>query len=262
MSLRPCCRAGRGGPVRGAKFAAARAWLAVNPPERWEEQWRRVASPVVLGAATAAPLTAQAEHAPASYNGWFMRPISEIAERLVYPTTCSSMVDTAKLRLDRFPRRRGKLVLVTAITPDEAASKTVTTIRTHAGLVKRGHHAVAALREPSLGPVFGQKGGATGGGRALAPLDKINLHFTGDFHAHRRPQSVVGADRYPSALRQRAPARSQGNPVAARAGHERSGTAADRYRARWALQRSCPRDRLRDHGSVRDHGDRAVGKPR
>ena len=62
--------------------------------------------------------------------------------------------------------------------------KTVNTIGLTNGLVKRGHSAVAALREPSLGPVFGQKGGATGGGKAsLYPVDKINLHFNGDFHA-------------------------------------------------------------------------------
>ena len=62
------------------------------------------------------------------------------------------------------------------------------------GLVKRGHSAVAALREPSLGPVFGQKGGATGGGKAsLAPVDKINLHFNGDFHAITSAHNLLAA---------------------------------------------------------------------
>ena len=70
----------------------------------------------------------------------------------------------------------------------------MTTIGLTQGLVKRGHNAVAALREPSLGPVFGQKGGATGGGKAsLAPLDKINLHFNGDFHAITSAHNLLAA---------------------------------------------------------------------
>jgi formate--tetrahydrofolate ligase len=72
--------------------------------------------------------------------------------------------------------------------------KTVTTIGLTQGLVKRGVTAVAALREPSLGPVFGQKGGATGGGQAsLAPLDKVNLHFNGDFHAITSAHNLLAA---------------------------------------------------------------------
>jgi formate--tetrahydrofolate ligase len=105
---------------------------------------------------------------------------------------------TAKIRLellDRFKKPRGKLVLITAITPTTSGEgKTVTTIGLTQGLVKRGHRAVAALREPSLGPVFGQKGGATGGGKAsLAPLDKINLHFNGDFHAITSANNLLSA---------------------------------------------------------------------
>jgi formate--tetrahydrofolate ligase len=93
------------------------------------------------------------------------------------------------------PAPRGKLILVTAITPTTSGEgKTVTTIGLTQGLVKRGHNAIAALREPSLGPVFGQKGGATGGGRAsLAPLDKINLHFNGDFHAITSAHNLLAA---------------------------------------------------------------------
>lgn len=119
-----------------------------------------------------------------------MRPIRDIADQLGIPDDLLEPYGryTAKISpglLDRFPQRRGKLILITAITPTTSGEgKTVTTIGLTQGLVKRGHKAVAALREPSLGPVFGQKGGATGGGKAsLAPLDKINLHFNGDFHA-------------------------------------------------------------------------------
>jgi hypothetical protein len=119
---------------------------------------------------------------------------------LASPKTCSSRTDAIPQRsgssvLERFPQRRGKLVLITAITPTTSGEgKTVTTIGLTQGLVKRGHNAVAALREPSLGPVFGQKGGATGGGKAsLAPLDKINLHFNGDFHAITAAHNLLAA---------------------------------------------------------------------
>jgi formate--tetrahydrofolate ligase len=129
-----------------------------------------------------------------------MLPISDIAQRLGIPDGLLEHYGkyTAKLRLellDQFPKRRGKLVLVTAITPTTSGEgKTVTTIGLTQGLVRRGHNAVAALREPSLGPVFGQKGGATGGGKAsLAPLEKINLHFNGDFHAITSAHNLLAA---------------------------------------------------------------------
>jgi formate--tetrahydrofolate ligase len=129
-----------------------------------------------------------------------MFPINEIADRLGLPVDLLEPYGryTAKIHLDvleRSPKRRGKLVLVTAITPTlSGEGKTVTTIGLTQGLVKRGHRAVAALREPSLGPVFGQKGGATGGGKAsLAPLDKINLHFNGDFHAITSAHNLLAA---------------------------------------------------------------------
>ena len=129
-----------------------------------------------------------------------MRPITEIAERLGLTDDLIEPYGryTAKIRLEtlqRFPTRRGKLILVTAITPTTSGEgKTVNTIGLTQGLVKRGHSAVAALREPSLGPVFGQKGGATGGGKAsLAPVDKINLHFNGDFHAITSAHNLLAA---------------------------------------------------------------------
>lgn len=129
-----------------------------------------------------------------------MLPIAEIASRLGLAEDLLEPYGrfTAKIRLEalaRAPERRGKLILITAITPTTSGEgKTVTTIGLTQGLVKRGHRAVAALREPSLGPVFGQKGGATGGGRAsLAPLDKINLHFNGDFHAITAAHNLLAA---------------------------------------------------------------------
>ena len=129
-----------------------------------------------------------------------MRPITEIADRLGLPEDLLEPYGrhTAKIRLealDRFPNRRGKLILVTAMTPTTSGEgKTVNTIGLTQGLAKLGHAAVAALREPSLGPVFGMKGGATGGGRAsLEPVDKINLHFNGDFHAITAAHNLLAA---------------------------------------------------------------------
>ncbi len=92
-------------------------------------------------------------------------------------------------------RPRGKLILVTAINPTPAGEgKTTTTIGLGDALASRGQRTAIALREPSLGPVFGAKGGATGGGRAqVIPMDEINLHFTGDLHAITAAHNLLAA---------------------------------------------------------------------
>lgn len=92
-------------------------------------------------------------------------------------------------------RPSGKLILVTAINPTPAGEgKTTTTIGLGDALNRLGKRTAIALREPSLGPCFGQKGGATGGGRAqVAPMDEINLHFTGDFHAITTAHNLLSA---------------------------------------------------------------------
>ena len=92
-------------------------------------------------------------------------------------------------------RPAGKLILVTAISPTPAGEgKTTTTIGLGDALNRIGRRTVIALREPSLGPVFGRKGGATGGGHAqVVPMDKINLHFTGDFHAIGAAHNLLAA---------------------------------------------------------------------
>jgi len=89
----------------------------------------------------------------------------------------------------------GKLILVTAVNPTPAGEgKTTTTIGLADALNRIGRRAVIALREPSLGPVFGRKGGATGGGQAqVLPMEKINLHFTGDFHAITSAHNLLSA---------------------------------------------------------------------
>ncbi len=119
------------------------------------------------------------------------RPISQIAASLGLSESDYAPYghNKAKLELSVFDRFAGKpdghLVLVTAITPTPAGEgKTTTTIGLADALRRRGKRVVAAIREPSLGPVFGRKGGAAGGGWAqVIPMEDINLHFTGDFHA-------------------------------------------------------------------------------
>ena len=97
--------------------------------------------------------------------------------------------------LDEAQKEQGKLVLVTAITPTPAGEgKTTTTIGLADGLRRIGKEAVVAMREPSLGPVFGIKGGAAGGGYAqVIPMEDINLHFTGDFHAIGAANNLLAA---------------------------------------------------------------------
>jgi formate--tetrahydrofolate ligase len=104
----------------------------------------------------------------------------------------------AKVLVGKMPRqkkKRGKLIMITAMTPTAAGEgKTTTAIGLADALRRLGKRAVVALREPSLGPVFGLKGGATGGGRArVMPSDDINLHFTGDFHAITSAHNLLAA---------------------------------------------------------------------
>lgn len=130
-----------------------------------------------------------------------MQPISEIAHSLGLTDDEFEPYgrQIAKLPLSVLEKRKGgpqgKLVLVTAITPTPAGEgKTTTTIGLTMGLNRLGVKAVAALREPSLGPVFGVKGGATGGGKArIEPSDQINLHFTGDLHAITAANNLLAA---------------------------------------------------------------------
>ena len=126
--------------------------------------------------------------------------ISEIAKTAGVPEDCLELYGNAKAKvdlslLDDNDRKNGKLILVTAITPTPAGEgKTTTTIGLADGLRKIGKNVVVALREPSLGPVFGIKGGAAGGGYAqVIPMEDINLHFTGDFHAIGAANNLLAA---------------------------------------------------------------------
>ncbi len=130
------------------------------------------------------------------------RPIVELAgERLGIPPGAMSAYgpDKAKIRLEYLAglaeQPAARLVLVTAMSPTPAGEgKTTTAIGLADGLARIGERALVALREPSLGPVFGMKGGATGGGRSrLVPTDEINLHFTGDFAAVAAANNLLSA---------------------------------------------------------------------
>ncbi|MCI7474353.1 MAG: formate--tetrahydrofolate ligase [Clostridiales bacterium] len=130
-----------------------------------------------------------------------MRPIREVAalagvdeEYLEYYGKYKAKIDL-KLLADREGRPDGKLVLVTAINPTPAGEgKTTTTVGLADGMRRLGKNTVVALREPSLGPVFGVKGGAAGGGYAqVVPMEDINLHFTGDFHAIGAANNLLAA---------------------------------------------------------------------
>ncbi len=129
-----------------------------------------------------------------------MKPIFEIAKTAGVDEKYIEQYGRYKAKvdlslLDEVKRPDGKLVLVTAITPTPAGEgKTTTTIGLADGLKRIGKNVIVALREPSLGPVFGVKGGAAGGGYAqVVPMEDINLHFTGDFHAIGAANNLLAA---------------------------------------------------------------------
>ncbi len=130
-----------------------------------------------------------------------LKPIGEIAARLGIPEDAYEPYGRtkAKVSLDWLAQQEarpdGKLVLVTAISPTPAGEgKTTTTVGLGDALNRIGRRAVICLREPSLGPVFGMKGGAAGGGHAqVVPMEDINLHFTGDFHAIGSAHNLLAA---------------------------------------------------------------------
>lgn len=129
-----------------------------------------------------------------------MLPICEVAKQCGIDLDLIENYGKYKAKIDYAPvlekgGEKGKLVLVTAITPTPAGEgKTTTTIGLADGLRRIGKNAMVALREPSLGPVFGVKGGAAGGGYAqVVPMEDINLHFTGDFHAIGAANNLLAA---------------------------------------------------------------------
>jgi len=129
-----------------------------------------------------------------------LKPIEEIAAKLGIKAACLEKYGPHKAKIDPQAvegqdRQRGKLIMMTAMSPTPAGEgKTTTTIGLVDALNRLGKGASAALREPSLGPVFGMKGGATGGGAAqVMPRHEINLHFTGDIHAVTAAHNLLSA---------------------------------------------------------------------
>ncbi|MES2711123.1 MAG: formate--tetrahydrofolate ligase, partial [Pseudomonadota bacterium] len=130
-----------------------------------------------------------------------LRPIAEVAARAGIPADALEPYGRykAKVSLDfvksQAGNKQGALVLVTGINPTPAGEgKTTTTVGLADALNAAGTKTMICLREPSLGPCFGVKGGATGGGHAqVAPMAEINLHFTGDFHAITSANNLLSA---------------------------------------------------------------------
>ena len=132
-----------------------------------------------------------------------MKPINEILGKINVPDEPSAFSPMgrhiAKINLEYLDslkdKQNGKLILVTAITPTPAGEgKTTTSVGLNDGLNKIGKNSIVCLREPSLGPSFGMKGGAAGGGYAqVVPMEQINLHFTGDFHAITSAHNLLSA---------------------------------------------------------------------
>jgi formate--tetrahydrofolate ligase len=132
-----------------------------------------------------------------------MQPINEVLAKINVPDESASFSPMgrhiAKINLEYLDtlkdKPNGKLILVTAITPTPAGEgKTTTSVGLNDGLNKIGKKSIVCLREPSLGPSFGMKGGAAGGGYAqVVPMEQINLHFTGDFHAITSAHNLLSA---------------------------------------------------------------------
>ena len=131
-----------------------------------------------------------------------LRPIAEIAEQIGIAEKDIEPYGRYKAKLTPEAlagtgEKQGKLILVTAINPTPAGEgKTTTSVGLADALHKQGKKTVVALREPSLGPCFGMKGGAAGGGYAqVVPMEDINLHFTGDFHAITSANNMILCDK-------------------------------------------------------------------
>ena len=195
-------------------------------------------------------------------------PIQKVAEHLDIPEDDLELYGKYKAKLsDEYlksieNRKDGKLILVTAINPTPAGEgKTTTSVGLGEAFAKMGKKAVIALREPSLGPCFGIKGGAAGGGYAqVVPMEDLNLHFTGDFHAITSANNLLAAllDNHIQ----------QGNALGIdprQIAWKRCEDMNDRvlkYRCRPRRKsgRRCPGRPFRDHRRFGDYGDPLPGR--
>jgi formyltetrahydrofolate synthetase len=192
------------------------------------------------------------------------KPIQEIGAKLGIPSEHllpyghdKAKVSQAFIKACR-ATRNGKLILVTAINPTPAGEgKTTTTVGLGDGLNRIGKKAAICIREASLGPNFGMKGGAAGGGYAqVVPMEDMNLHFTGDFHAITSAHNLLSAmiDNHIYWGNEAGDRRAPGD-LAARGRHERPGAPRHRHLARRRRQRFPAADRLRHHRGLRGDGD-------
>ena len=197
-----------------------------------------------------------------------LKPLPDVAadmglgEHLLEPYGSS----VAKIRLDAIDeladRPRAKYVVVTAITPTPLGEgKTTTTVGLGQAMAQIGRRAVISIRQPSMGPTFGIKGGAAGGGYSqVIPMELLNLHLTGDFHADHRGQQPARRDaRQPPPPGQRARHRPPQHHLAAGARRQRPGAAQHRHRARRPAGRCRPPDRLRHHRGLGGDGRAGAG---
>ncbi len=169
--------------------------------------------------------------------------------------------DVAKVSLDAVEaladRPRARYVVVTAVTPTPLGEgKTTTTVGLGQALACIGRQATIAIRQPSMGPTFGIKGGAAGGGYSqVVPFESLNLHLTGDLHAVTAANNLLAAmvDNH-IYQREHVRARSTRRHLEARARRQRPLTPAHRERARDEAGRHAAPDRVRHHGGVRGDG--------
>ena len=195
-------------------------------------------------------------------------PIQQVAEKLDITMDDLDLYGKYKAKItddlwDQIKDRPdGKLILVTAINPTPAGEgKTTTTVGLGQAMAKIGKKAIIALREPSLGPCFGLKGGAAGGGYAqVVPMDELNLHFTGDFHAITSANNLLAA-MLDNHIQQGNALRIDPKQIVWKRCVDMNDRSSKYHcwlgkKSRWCDSRGS----FYHHGSFRDHGDSLSGR--
>jgi len=190
-----------------------------------------------------------------------LQPITEIAEKFGIDVDEIEMYGKykAKLPLHLIDNKKGvqsKLILVSATSPTPAGEgKTTVSIGLSEGLNRMGKKTTVVLREPSLGPVFGIKGGATGGGYSqVLPMEDINLHFTGDFSAIEKAHNLLAA-----VIDNNLQSQTNGLGLDESGIYERPVTAPYYRGTGWDQLRGTPGERIRYYSSLGDHGHSVPG---
>ena len=204
-------------------------------------------------------------------RGAALKPLEDIADEMGIPAHLLEPYgeEVMKIKLDAIAeladRPAAKYVVVSAITPTPLGEgKTTTTVGLGQGFRHIGKRATVAIRQPSMGPTFGIKGGAAGGGYSqVVPMEVLNLHLTGDMHAvtaaHNLLAAMIDNHLYQGNDARHRPAQHH---LAAGARRQRPRAAQHRHRPRRAGGRGAPPDRLRHHRRLRGHGDAGPGRAR